>query len=78
MTEISSKYLNYCIDKQIEVNLELVDGDKLTGKLVGFDEYALVVEVSGVLQLVSAKQIKKVYPSNLIDGRLLKEAILLK
>jgi sRNA-binding regulator protein Hfq len=63
--DITAKYMKPVTGKQLEVTLHLCDGRKLAGRVVEFDDKALIVSEGNALRLVRWSAVVQVSPPGL-------------
>ena len=59
---LQDQFLTHLIANQVDVLVFLVGGVKLQGRILGFDQYALLLEGYGVVQMVYKPAISAVSP----------------
>lgn len=59
---LQDQFLTHLIANQVDVLVFLVGGVKLQGRILGFDQYALLLEGYGVVQMVYKHAISAVSP----------------
>lgn len=64
---LQDQFLTHLIANQVDVLVFLVGGVKLQGRLLGFDQYALLLEGYGVVQLVYKHAISAVSPHTAVQ-----------
>jgi host factor-I protein len=59
---LQDQFLSHLVSNRVDVLVFLVGGVKLQGRIVGFDQYAMLLEGYGVLQMVYKHGISAVAP----------------
>jgi host factor-I protein len=64
---LQDQFLAHLIGNQVDVLVFLVGGVKLQGRILGFDQYALLLEGYGVVQMVYKHAISAVSPHTAVQ-----------
>jgi host factor-I protein len=64
---LQDQFLTHLIANQVDVLVFLVGGVKLQGHILGFDQYALLLEGYGVVQMVYKHAISAVSPHTAVQ-----------